>query len=518
LPTPSPGTDPVVWTRAPTVFCPLNNKCTGCKCENCPSGAACQDISKTSSSKLLCLWNYKNRTCSDYEHRNDEGDDGGSAGLIVGLIVAFGALTAFGIVARKRYGGEEASWGGKANTSSTSTSAFSLSTRSIVELLPFARTSSKRKMEAAGPQDTPLSSISKTITGHVGKQTGAWEIPFKRLTLDKKVGAGGAGQVFRGTYSKHTVAIKELFATLIDPSDLQEFKKEAMLLASLRHPNIVMFYGVSENEKAFYIVTEYCPTSLDKLLRKGGYRVDPAKTLKMCAEIADAMTFLHERGIVHRDLKPHNMLLSPDGSIRICDFGIAKTVNSAKERAHMTMQVGSPAYMAPELLGGYGDEDDGNAASFFNAKSDEVYKCDVYSYACVLCALWSGSHIYESMRDPMQVIIGVRLKGLRPQIPKTCPDAVAALMRICWQEKPALRPAFPEIAETLRLLQEEVGVAKLVKKKVRNTLRKVEEDDISGHKKSKSKAFSIVEQVTGVARIDSDGYVYNTKTMKRARK
>ena len=190
-----------------------------------------------------------------------------------------------------------------------------------------------------------MEDVSKTITGHIaGDQSSAWEIPFTRLKLEQKIGAGGAGQVFRGAYSGQAVAIKELFATLMNPSDLQEFKREAMLLASMRHPNIVMFYGVSHNEKSFYIVTEYCPTSLDKLLRRGGYKVDPAKTLKMCAEIADAMTFIHERGIIHRDLKPHNILLGADGSIRICDFGIAKNVSSGGNRqslrAHMTMQVG----------------------------------------------------------------------------------------------------------------------------------------------------------------------------------
>ena len=437
-------------TGVPTAFCPLSDKCSSCVCSNCPSGAACQDTSKAGGDELLCIWDYRNNTCSRYGDGEDgifdDGKSGDGAGLVIGILAGFAVLIAAGLLTWRR------KWkGANAAFDTTSMSSLSISTRSLVEKLPFSPRSKAKKSAHQPSPSFQMADVSKTITSHIADDRGgAWEIPFKRLTLEKKIGAGGSGQVFKGMYSGHSVAIKELFTTLMDPNDLEEFKKEAMLLASLRHPNIVMFYGVSHNEKCFYIVTEFCPTSLDKILRKGGYNVDPAKTLKMCAEIADAMTFIHERGIIHRDLKPHNILLGGDGSIRICDFGIAKNISNRESmRAHMTMQLGSPAYMAPEILGGYDDE-----ASVLNTTNEEAFKCDVYSYACVVCALWSGAHIYENIRDPMKIIIGVRMKGLRPTINESCPEAIAALLRMCWQERPPLRPAFPEIAAVLRRLQE----------------------------------------------------------------
>ena len=300
-----------------------------------------------------------------------------------------------------------------------------------------------------------MSDVNFSITKTVGA-TASWEIPFERIQLGKKIGAGGAGQVYQGYYANQKVAIKELFATLMNPSDLEEFKQEAALLASMRHPNIVQFYGVSQTEESFYIVTEYCATSLDKMLKYKGYRVDKKRTLKMCVEIAEAMCFLHERRVVHRDLKPHNLLMGSDEAVRICDFGIAKTVTSFGKnatRAQMTMQIGSPAYMAPELLGGYGDDDKNPAKNkVLTTKKELAFKCDIYSFACVMCALWSGAHIYEHLRDPMQVIIGVRFNNLRPTIPKSCPKEIAALMRLCWQADPSIRPNFPEIANSLRAL------------------------------------------------------------------
>ena len=354
----------------------------------------------------------------------------GSAGLVIGILAAFAAVVAVGLFAWQRKHGANAVERQQPRVQYF-TSTMSLSTRSLIDMLPFSPARSKSKKNAHQPSPSfQMEDVSKTITGRIaGDLGGSWEIPYNRLSLEKKVGAGGAGQVFKGTILGRPLP-SELFATLMNPDDLKEFKQEAALLASMRHPNNVMFYGVSRNEKCFYIVTEFCPTSLDKLLRKGGYKVNPEKTLRMCAEIADAMTFIHERGIIHRDLKPHNILLGADGSIRICDFGIAKNVSSGgnrqSQRAHMTMQVGSPAYMAPEILGGYDDEGNDDS-SVLNTTSEEAFKCDVYSYACVMCALWSGAHIYENMRDPMKVIIGVRLKGLRPSISKSCPDAIAAL-------------------------------------------------------------------------------------------
>ena len=302
-----------------------------------------------------------------------------------------------------------------------------------------------------------MSEVNAIIASAVAG-TSSWEIPFRRLERGKKIGAGGCGQVYCGRYGNRKVAIKELFATLMNPGDLDEFKKEAALLASVRHPNIVQFFGVSQTDESFFIVTEFCPTSLDKLLKAGGRKVNVKKVVRWCAQIADGVLFLHDRKIVHRDLKPHNLLLGNDGNVRICDFGIAKTVNSFGKNgssAQMTVQIGSPAYMAPELLdtAAAEEEEDGPRQKIKVMKKSIAFKCDVYSFACVCAALFGGAHIYENM-SAMRVIVGVSQNKLRPKIPKECPEEIAALMRVCWQHDPTLRPAFEEINRLFGALKE----------------------------------------------------------------
>ena len=131
------------------------------------------------------------------------------------------------------------------------------------------------------------------------------------------LGAGGMGEVYRArdTKLKRDVALKVLPETFArDPDRMARFQREAEVLASLNHPNIAHIYGVEERALVMELVEGESP--------KGPRAFDDA--WKIAAQIADALEYAHDRGIVHRDLKPDNIKVTPDGVVKLLDFGLAK--------------------------------------------------------------------------------------------------------------------------------------------------------------------------------------------------
>lgn len=292
-----------------------------------------------------------------------------------------------------------------------------------------------------------------------------WFIPFHELTLQTKIGAGGAGQVWKGTYAGSTVALKQLYSNMMDPEDLADFRAEASLLSQLRHPQIVTFFGVSAHESELYIVSEYCAYSVEDWLRDARRRKAIAsdycleRVVALADEIAQGIVYLHSRGVVHRDIKPENLLLTepgPGGHIRIIDLGIARVVHEGKS---MTVNRGTPAFMAPETTDAEMKGTDADAAASTKnplangpMKAPEgVYTTavDVYSFGIVL---WTMVHREMPFGDvtnifaiPMHVA-----SGKRPPIDPSTPARLADLMRSCWQSEPAKRPTMEAVLRELR--------------------------------------------------------------------
>jgi eukaryotic-like serine/threonine-protein kinase len=152
-----------------------------------------------------------------------------------------------------------------------------------------------------------------------GTRLGAYEI----LTL---IGSGGMGEVYRATDTKlrRDVAIKVLpaaFAT--DPERIARFQREAELLATLNHPNIAAVYGIEESPGATAIVLELVEgETLADLIARGPLEIGEA--IGIARQLADALEAAHDRGVIHRDLKPANIKVTPDGKVKVLDFGLAK--------------------------------------------------------------------------------------------------------------------------------------------------------------------------------------------------
>jgi len=220
------------------------------------------------------------------------------------------------------------------------------------------------------------------------------------------IGAGGMGEVYRARDEKlkRDVALKvlpEAFAS--DAERMARFEREAQLLASLNHPNIGAIYGLEEAESLRFLVLELIPgDTLAERLRRGP--IPFAEALELAGQIADALAAAHDAGIIHRDLKPANIKITPDGQIKVLDFGLAKALaNEAADgelsdsptlSAHATkigVILGTAAYMSPE-----------------QARGKPVDKrTDIFSFGAVLYEMLTGRQLFkgEDAADTMASVI-----------------------------------------------------------------------------------------------------------------
>src|SRR5512143_1121532 len=140
------------------------------------------------------------------------------------------------------------------------------------------------------------------------------------------LGAGGMGEVYRARDTRlgRDVALKALPADVArDPERLARFRREAQLLASLNHPHVAAIHGLEEQDSQPLLVLELVEgEDLAERLRRGPVPV--AEALGIAAQVAAGLEAAHEKGIVHRDLKPANIKVTPDGEVKVLDFGLAK--------------------------------------------------------------------------------------------------------------------------------------------------------------------------------------------------
>ena len=182
-----------------------------------------------------------------------------------------------------------------------------------------------------------------------------------------KLGAGGMGEVYRAEDSQlgRQVAIKvlpEMFSA--DPERMARFEREARLLASLTHPNIAAIRGLEQADGKRFLAMELVEgETLAQQIERGPLLFD--ETLEICRQIAEGLEAAHEKGVIHRDLKPANIKITPEGKVKILDFGLAKafqgetSATDASKSPTLTDQMtragvilGTAAYMSPEQAKG----------------------------------------------------------------------------------------------------------------------------------------------------------------------
>jgi serine/threonine-protein kinase len=248
-----------------------------------------------------------------------------------------------------------------------------------------------------------------------------------RYELTHLVARGGMAQVYRAIDLQldRPVALKVLFPELsVDKTFVERFRREAQAAAGLSHPNIVPVFDWGEDEGVYFIVMEYIDgRSLSAVLRDP-QRLPPNQIAQIGAGVAAALAFAHRHGVVHRDVKPGNILITPEGEVKVTDFGIARAVNTEESLTQTGAVMGTAAYFSPEQAEG----------KTVDARSD------IYSLGVVLYEMAVG-HPPFTGDSP----VAVASKHVRddPVLPRAaypaCPAALEAVIMKAMAKDPAAR-------------------------------------------------------------------------------
>ena len=250
---------------------------------------------------------------------------------------------------------------------------------------------------------------------------------------------GGYGFVYRGEWLGETIALKELINPNLTDDAIKEFKEEALKMAHLRSPYVVMIYGITLNvrKRLKGIVMEYMPQgSLDRILGNRGIALRWLVRHKMALAVTRGLSCLHQQNIIHNDLKSANVLVrhhSDEWRLKLADFGLSRI---KQETARFTGKPqGTPAWMAPELF------------------EESVYSkaSDVYAYGIVLWEIVSREIPFKNKTD-CQIMRSVCDKKERPPIPPEAPPSLVALMGLCWKQNRAERLPTEDIITKLEAL------------------------------------------------------------------
>ena len=269
-----------------------------------------------------------------------------------------------------------------------------------------------------------------------------------QFRIERELGRGGAGVVYLGHDTKldRSVAIKSLPAELMDnPKARSRFAREARVLASLNHPNIATIYEeLKEAEGVGYLVLEYIPgDTLAERIRRGRLKLEEALTIGL--QIAEAVAAAHEHGVIHRDLKAGNIKITPEGKVKVLDFGLAKAVSGETLDQQSTITqpgqvMGTPSYMSPEQARGQ--------------PIDE--RSDIWSFGCVLYEMLTAKVPFkgETISDTMAGIL--EREPDWQVLPQDTPANILVLLRRCLEKDRHRRlqhigDAVIEIDETLNL-------------------------------------------------------------------
>jgi predicted Ser/Thr protein kinase/tetratricopeptide (TPR) repeat protein len=269
-----------------------------------------------------------------------------------------------------------------------------------------------------------------------------------RYEVVRELGAGAMGRVFlaRDPSLERSVALK-LLATASEGARAR-FHDEAKALAALSHPGIVTIFEVSEHDGQDFIAMEYLAgRTLRELLLDGDRRERRAELIAICGKVATAVDAAHRAGILHRDIKPENVIVSDSGGVKVVDFGIARRMFASDRitplgittpvdlrieellQTFATMRVGTPAYMAPEVLIGE-----------TSTEASDVYSLGVVLYECL-----AGRRPYE--QGSLVELIAVVIDG--SQRPDKLDDSFAELVERMLAREPEARPKLSEIAAAL---------------------------------------------------------------------
>lgn len=247
-----------------------------------------------------------------------------------------------------------------------------------------------------------------------------------KYELQKEIGRGGFGSVHRAfdPTVNRIVAIKVLTAS-DDPTVLSRFRLEATSAGNLHHKNIITIYDFGQHEGLPYLVMEYLEgEDLQKTMAKKR-PLSLIDKMQIMTQVADGLNCAHQHGVIHRDIKPANIMVLPDSSVKLMDFGIARMTDPDASRQTKTgFFVGTLLYISPEQLAG----------------GDATIAADIWAYGVILYELLTGVHPFSApdMATVMYKIMHVDPAPLPTLVPE-CPEGLAGVVQRALSKDPDLR-------------------------------------------------------------------------------
>lgn len=303
--------------------------------------------------------------------------------------------------------------------------------------------------KAGKAEEESLEDVRETVFDPMAAKRLAPGLSFAGYRLEREVGEGAFGRVFRATKNGQPVALKILKDEIEEPEILARFGREAKVLAQLQHPNIAKIFDFGIDQDRPFIAMEYLEGGTLREFVSDSPNCDPEQIRLLMSQVADALAYCHSMGIVHRDIKPANILIeSKTGRPVLIDFGLVYKDERRKRSPDMigfTQKLsfmgeikGTPQFMAPEQ-------------AFPHEFGAVGAASDVWSFGATLYTLLTGKLLFPGS-NTTDVLIGLNLAKV-PKVQSEHPEMskkLAHIIQLCLQKESIHRPIMAELKKSLK--------------------------------------------------------------------
>lgn len=321
------------------------------------------------------------------------------------------------------------------------------------DLLPFGSgRNHHRRSDAPGTITRHILSPKSPSNHTIAPTLKADESTFRHLIVSqedfqigREIGSGSFGKVYLGIYQGSSCAIKHIqLSNAITEEEREQVTKdwvrEAGLLSSFRHFNIIQLYAVAFDKENLYLITEYYPNgSVDKLLTTDRKVLPIANRLQMIRDTCAGILAIHSRGGIHCDIKPQNLLVDGQGVVKVADFGQSKIRTTVLENKDA---FGTIQFMAPEIIPRSGPSQEHDPPRVYTTRSD------IYSLGILMWQIWTGMNPYDEYEFTSDILDLVQ-EGGRPPIDLVDHEEMAQLIQNCWNQDPEKRPPILEVVNAV---------------------------------------------------------------------